>query len=282
MKEVIDTPEGFDIRNGRAMVSLGPLSHKKYCSYSCPFCYVHADFASYPSLSPYEIMEFLKANSGSFDIVYVSGDTDSFAKPRMEMGVELVDMLSTLGVDVLFTTRAPLGQKELNQFEKINKRMNQQGNLLFGCISISTLKSALHLEPRPIPSAHERLRILEGLYDRGIVSVLAIRPFLPIVPPEEYVEIAKLGAPFSNVILGEAWYADQTGILEKGVFRNDYQKLEDFVEHKMDFDHNDAFWKVWEAEEPRKAVSTFCAEVGVPFYMRSRPAIEHMRKLHQK
>ena len=272
----------FDIRDGRAMVSLGPLSPKRFCTYACAFCYVHADFGSYPSMSPKEILDGLARRVDSFDIVYVSGDTDSLAKPRTNNGIDLIEALSTLGCDVLFTTRAPLSDIELDRLASINRELEKQGNLLFGCISISRLRSAPHLEPKPVPSPDDRLAVLKGLKDRGIISVLAMRPFLPVVPISEYVELASLAAPFVDVILGEVWYADKGGLLEAQVFGEKVSKLKDYHIHKMDFDDNDELWKVWEGSEVREAVASHCANAGVPFFMRSRPAILHVRETRKK
>lgn len=269
---------GFDIRDGRAMVSLGPLSPKRFCTYACAFCYVHADFASYPSLPPDKIVKYLKSKSGTFDIIYVSGDTDSFAKPRTEMGIDLLEALISLKVDVLFTTRAPLGEVELDRLGEINRALRKNGNLLFGCVSISRLRSAPHIEPKPVPSPEERLDVLRGLHERGIVSILAMRPFLPVIPVSEYVELARLAAPYVDVVLGEVWYADKGGLLERQVLGKEGSKLERYDEHRMDFDDNDAFWKVWEGNEVRDAVAACCAEESIPFFMRSRPAIMHIRK----
>jgi radical SAM superfamily enzyme YgiQ (UPF0313 family) len=72
-------PTAFDVRDGRAMVSLGPLSAKRYCTYNCGFCYVHADFTRYPTKTNDEVVSYLRTRRNEFDIVYVSGDTDSLA-----------------------------------------------------------------------------------------------------------------------------------------------------------------------------------------------------------
>ena len=67
-----------------------------------------------------------------------------------------------------------------------------------------------------------------------------MRPFLPVVPAAEYVELAALAKPFVDVILGEVWYADKGGLLEKQVFGTAGSSGVVFEEHKMDFDSNDA------------------------------------------
>src|SRR2546426_2924141 len=139
----------FDVRSGRALVSLGPLSKRRYCSYSCPFCYVHAtSFNSYPSLSPAEIVQWLKGITEPFDIVYVSGDTDSFAPPRMDAGVELLEELCQLGVDLLFTTRALFTNGALHRLELIQRKLAAGRRLLFGCVSVAQLEHP-RLEPSP-------------------------------------------------------------------------------------------------------------------------------------
>ena len=45
----------------------------------------------------------------------------------------------------------------------------------------------------------------------------------------------------------------------------------------MDFDNNDKVWKCYEAKEIVEKVTQFCKENGIPFYMRSNPAIEYIR-----
>lgn len=273
----------YDIRDRRAMVSLGPLSQKRFCTYACAFCYVHADFSRYPSLPVEQIRDYLKDHAAEFDIVYVSGDTDSLAPPRTETGLQLIDELAGLETDVLFTTRAPLDERHLDRLALTAQRLRDKGHILFGCVSISRLRSAPHLEPKPVPSPERRLDILRGLHERGIVSILAMRPFLPVIPASEYVELADLATPFVDVILGEVWYADKGGILENQVLGTVRSAGVIFEEHKMDFDSNDATWKVWEGTDVRAAVEAYCAKVNIPFFMRSRPAVEYIRRrLHGK
>src|SRR6185436_14243115 len=95
----------FYVRSGRVMVSLGPLHQTKFCTYSCPFCYVHTDFKSYASMEVEEIRTWLAGITEPFDIIYVSGDTDSFGPPRANQGIELLKALSQFDADLLFTTR---------------------------------------------------------------------------------------------------------------------------------------------------------------------------------
>lgn len=271
--------EAFDVRDGRVMLSLGPLSAKKYCTFSCAFCYVQADFASYASLEVEEIVEWVKALKEPYDVIYVSGDTDSFAKPRTEAGLELLERLTAFGVDLLFTTRHVFDGEGLDRLQGIATELRGRGQFLFGCTSIAQIRNG-YLEPRPIPPPRERLTQLERFRERGLVSVLAMRPFLPVVPPSEYVELARLAAGKVDAILGEVWYADQAGLLERRVFR-------DFPPHppvssevrRMDFDANDAEWRIYAQPETEEEVRKECERLDTPFFMRSRPAIQYIRAL---
>lgn len=270
-----DSP--FDIRDQRVMVSLGPLSPKKYCSYSCPFCYVHAGFARYVPMDVTKIVEWIGAvDRRLYDIIYVSGDTDSFARPRTEAGIDLLQQLVQFDVDILFTTRAVFSAPDLSRLECICLEQKRRKHFLFGCVSVAQLRTP-HLEPKPITSPKTRIEQLRHFAEDGLVSVLAMRPFLPIVPVAEYLEIIDLCRAFVDVVLGEAWFADETGILERGVFRGPTPTNITFVRKKMDFDTNDDDWKVFEATEIEAKVRERCQQYGIPFFMRSRPAIEWIR-----
>ena len=276
MTQQRDRETPFYVQNGRAMVSLGPLARTKFCTYSCPFCYVHAHFKSYASLTVSEITTWLANVVEPFDIIYVSGDTDSFAPPRADEGMALLTALSAFDVDLLFTTRALLQERHLAELAKLREDLRRRGKLLFGCVSVSQLTFP-HLEPHPIPSPDDRLQQLKAFHELGLVSVLAARPFLPMVPVEEYLRIVDRAHAFVDVVLGEKWYADKEGILETNVFGGPAPSKIPFVDHVMDFDDNRAVWKVYEAHEIETAVSSHCVSLGLPFFMRSGPAIDWAR-----
>lgn len=258
------------------MVSLGPLNRTKFCTYNCPFCYVHTDFKSYASMDIDEITAWLAGVSEPFDVIYVSGDTDSFAPPRADQGVALLKALSIFEADLLFTTRAVLRPEHLTEVTKLREQLSARGRLLFGCVSVAQLTFP-NLEPPPIPSPSARLEQLRRFHEAGLIAVLAVRPFLPMVPVEEYVQIVDLARGFADVVLGEGWYADKDGVLERKVFRGAVPQNIPFVLHPMDFDDNGAVWKVFEANDARTVVSAHCQSVGIPFFMRSRPAVEWAR-----
>jgi len=192
----------FYVRNNRAMISLGPLSEKKYCPYDCAFCYVKSGFMKYIKLEIEDIIKFLQNNFGKYDIVYISGDTDSFAYPRTNQAIELIEKIAeNINVDILFTTRTKFDEKHLKSLKDINSYMKRKNRKLISCISISRLFSAEYIEPYPIPSPQERIEMLKKLKENGLYTILATRPFLPIINSDEYIEIIKKAKNYLDVVL---------------------------------------------------------------------------------
>lgn len=268
----------FHVSDRRVMLSLGPLSKGKYCTYSCPFCYVGGDFLSYASLPIDEIVEWVKGVREPYDVIYVSCDTDSFAPPREAEALALLHELAQVGVDLLFTTRAPLADTTVAHMGKIAESMAARGRLLIGCVSFAQL-SVPHLEPHPIPAPRERLALLGALNAAGLQTVMALRPFLPTVPLDDYRELVRLGAADTKVVLGGVWYHDRAGVLQGAVMRERQLEPEEHeaVMRRMDFDSNEAEWLVYEGAEVEATVRRACAAQRVPMFMRSRPAIEWLR-----
>jgi hypothetical protein len=275
---LVEYPNDFNVAAGRAMVSLGPLSPKRFCTYACAHCYVHAGFTKYPHLSIHQIIDYLRIHRSSYDIVYVSGDTDSFSKPRTGEGIALLKEIAELGCDVLFTTRAPLTDEDIGEIASVNRKLRLRGNLMFGCVSISRLYSAPHIEPRPVPSPELRIDVLRRLYEAGLVAVLAVRPFLPIIDVSEYREIVERCRNWCDLVLGESWYCDLGGLLEDMVLGKGKRLADDFVEKTMDFDSNGKVWRVYLGTLPERAVRAYCEQIGMPFFMRSGPAVELIRR----
>lgn len=274
------TPSDFFLGLDRAMVSLGPLSPKRFCTFNCSFCYVHADFGKYPRLSVDEIESWLRENIDKYSIVYISGDTDSFAKPRAKEAVDLVRRIIALKKDALFTTRAALDDSSVLELSDLAEKARRQGTMLVGCISISRLRSAPHIEPKPVPDPQTRLALLQKLKTGGLTTILSVRPFLPIIPPEEYCEIVRLAHPHADAVLGEVWYFDEAGQLESQVL-GPGKRVAEYKEEILDFDTTNVRWRTWEAAGAQAAVEECCHQLGVPFFMRSAPAIDYLRALQR-
>jgi DNA repair photolyase len=120
------------------------LSANKHCPYSCAFCYVQkgGDFPSYANREISEIITYLQEHTKEYDIVYISGDTDSFAPPRTEKGLELLQALvNELDVDIQITTRFVFSSEQLQKIAAINQQLMSKGKKLIISISISRFYS---------------------------------------------------------------------------------------------------------------------------------------------
>lgn len=271
----------FFVGLNRVMVSLGPLPDGRHCPYKCAFCYVDNGFSRYKSLSPDEIVQFVRSCTEHFETIYVSGDTDSFGPPRASIGIELIKKLSLLGVDLMFTTRSVLDNDQLDEVGEISETLRRSGRLLFACASIPRLHSGRYLESGNTPSPEKRIAFLKALKSRNVVTMLAIRPFLPIIPIQEYFEILSMCEECTDAVLGENWYVDTAGKIEQQVFRGPTPSNIEFVLRKMDFDTNTRWWKVWEGDHVRDAIKERCAQLGLPFFMRSQFAVDYIKGLQK-
>ncbi len=155
--------------------------------------------------------------------------------------------------------------------------MKKKNCKLIASISISRLYSAKYIEPNPIPGPEKRIEMLRKLKENGLYTILATRPFLPIISSDEYIEIIRKSRNYVDAVLGEIWYADEK--LVNDVCKDiDINKIQ-FVSKIMDFDNNNKVWKCYEAKKIVEKVTQFCKENKIPFYMRSNAAIEYIRNI---
>lgn len=268
----------FYIKNGRAMVSLGPLNTIKYCTYSCSFCYVQDGFSKYKNMSVHDICNFLVENQQDFEIIYISGDTDSFAPPRTSQGLELLTHISEkIDKDVLFTTRMVFSDEEMEKIINVKDKLMKKGKDLFACISITSPIGERSIEPIPIKTIEERIKQLASFKDNNIFSILAMRPFLPIYKMEQYKELILKVYEKVDCVLGERWYFHQDDIIYKRVMEGKKINSGNIVLEEMDFDNNFDLWNLWYDEQLETEIKELCNQLGVPFYMRSVPAIEYLK-----
>jgi DNA repair photolyase len=272
----IDTP--FDVRERRVMLSLGPLSSGKYCTYSCPFCYVGGDFLSYASLPIDDIVAWVAALTEPFDVIFVSCDTDSFAPPREAAAMELLERLAKFRVDLLLTTRAVLSQDSVTRMKRVAEDLRCHNRMLIGCVSLVQV-SVPHLEPKPIPPVAARIRQLALLREAGLRTVLALRPFLPNVPLDDYPTLVSRCASTVDLVLGGVWYYDQRGTMVDAVLGKvaDNPSAIPHATRPMHFDTNPAEWHVFEGRDAETVVRAACEKHDIPMFMRSAPAIEWLR-----
>lgn len=273
----------FYINGERAMISLGPLNAEKYCTYSCAFCYVQDGFMKYKSMCVKNICDFLIENKQKYEIIYISGDTDSFAPPRTNQGLELLYCIcDKLDKDVLFTTRMVFSNSEMEMILDANEKLEKKGKNLFACISITSPIEERSIEPVPIRTIEERVGQLAIFKNSGIYSILAMRPFLPIYTIEQYRKLVLKVYGKVDCILGERWFFHQDDIIFNRVMQGRTVENGNITLTKMDFDDNLSDWNLWYDEELEKEIRELCNQLTIPFYMRSILAVKYLKGLKYK
>ena len=272
----------FYVDNRRAMVSLGPLSQHRTCPYNCAFCYVQDGFISYAQRENREIVKFLIRHRSEYDIVYVSGDTDSFAEPRRSQGLSLLQGIAeSINTDLLFTTRTTFTDSDFDILQNIVKTLASKEHELYACISITRFSDSVsYLEPRPIPQPRDRIETLKRLHDIGAITVLALRPFIPVVDITDYLTILQLSDGYVDIALGEAFYFQPDGKIQERVFptgiSNEIQAS--LKKKKMDFNKSDVEWSVWDDAHTEHILQTYCNNHNIIFSMRSASAIKEFKQ----
>lgn len=276
----------FYLDGNRAMVSLGPFTDKMHCPYRCAFCYVQDDFRSYARLDTDEIIKFLVKNRERYNIIYISGDTDSFAPPRTQNGINLLkSIVKSVNCDVTFTTRSVFSDEEYAQLASIIKEQKKTKYKFIAGSSITRYsENTKYLEPYPIPSPDDRIRHIIRMKELGAITMLGLRPFLPVVDVQDYISIINKLHPYLDIVLGECFYFIREGKIQHRVFKNGISEdIEKEIIHNqtMDFDDNDSLWEIWNSKKYEDIVSEYCRKFGIIFSMHSKQALEEYDKLCQ-
>lgn len=264
------------------MVSLGPFNDYQHCPYRCAFCYVQDDFRSYAKLDIEQIVAFLISNRKKYNIIYVSGDTDSFAPPRSTLGIELLSrIVSAVQCDITFTTRSTFTEDEYKKLAEIISIQKESGYMFIAGSSITRYsENTSYLEPAPIPSPDERIIHVKKMKRLGAITMLGLRPFLPVVDVNDYITILDKVAPDLDIALGECFYFIPDGKIQQRVFPDGIpESIKNNVTHnqEMTFDDNNSLWDVWNSDEYEKTVSEYCHKKNIIFAMHSEEALNEYK-----
>lgn len=262
------------VQNGRATVSLGALTRSRHCTFRCTFCYVNDDFKRGGRSTIQEVTEALReVNASSYEVILVSGDTDSFAPPRRSEGVALVEALSAFGKSVAFTTRALLSDEDIAVLVRSAERLRSQGKWLCAQTSL-TQWTVPYLEPHPVPPAEARISQLRRLRATSLYTGVALRPLLPVVPLSDYTALLGEVAEYVDYVLIGTWFADAEGQLEKATLGDGPCSTYTVSDVRMDFDANTATWREYRSSEAEASCRAVAARLGVPLFDRTRMAFE--------
>jgi DNA repair photolyase len=157
----------------------------------------------------FQFRQFLATNAISVDAIQFGYDGDPFADP--ERGMMMLRQLTLMGKHVNISTKALLSDATVYALHTLHTQMRTQGTILSALVSLSCWDSAPHVEPHT-PSPQGRMQTVARLSSYSIPVFIAVRPILPHLADEEYVQIVREGinAGCNGFILGPL-YADDRG-----------------------------------------------------------------------
>jgi len=136
-------------------------------------------------------IELLKNLPEEISLIMLGCDTEFFQNKKE--AIEILKKLSGFGKDLSMITKIPIKESFLNEIDKVNQKMKEKGNILSVSISIPCLSDEMSKKYEPkVPSPKNRIETVKQISNKGIYTMLAIRPLLPDISNEELQEIINL------------------------------------------------------------------------------------------
>ena len=164
------------------------------CPLDCTYCFVddmttnQSRNVAYLTNKQIDLLEKLPEK---IKLIMLGCDTEFFQN-RNE-AIEILKKLSKNNKDISMITKIPITESFIDEIVKINDSMIENGNVLSVSISLTCLseEKVEKYEPKA-PSPEKRIQALKLLFQKGIPSLLSLRPLLPDVSNEEIEEIINL------------------------------------------------------------------------------------------
>lgn len=196
------------------------------CPYNCKHCYTFGLNEENKNLTAEDIVDSLEGKS--FDAIYVSHNKENFIDPSK--GIDLCRKLfSRYNKDMLVITRNVFNEEELNDFSMLNEEMKRNGKLLCLAVSIPALESIGVTEGEGIiPTPEKRIDFLRRAKNKGIRTILVIRPlfpdkFIPISEPLRLIEECK---EYVDCVLSSGLAVNDAILKQLGMQEDDFSYLD--------------------------------------------------------
>ena len=164
------------------------------CPLDCTYCFVNDMTTNQQKNIAYlteKQIELLKNLPEEISLIMLGCDTEFFQNKKE--AIEILKKLSGFGKDLSMITKIPIKESFLNEIDKVNQKMKEKGNILSVSISIPCLSDEMSKKYEPkVPSPKNRIETVKQISNKGIYTMLAIRPLLPDISNEELQEIINL------------------------------------------------------------------------------------------
>lgn len=185
--------------NNRALVSFsGP------CKLQCKHCYTFSKSCASKCFDDnLECDALIDSIDDNVDIVYISHDRENFIDEKA--GIALANAIfEKKNKSIFIITRCNLSDSCVQELSQLNNKMKERGLILIIAVSVPALKSYDLLEQKDIVATpEERIRVLARLHEKGIKTILMIRPLLPtaLIPIEETYQLINLSKYYIDAVV---------------------------------------------------------------------------------
>jgi DNA repair photolyase len=189
----------YKVDGERALISLGGP-----CNYGCNYCYIYEPgFKGFPINRAKEIVSTLDSLPKEVKLIQCGYDNEFFINENEAL--ELIKGISDRGLNLSFSTKKDLSLETISELGKINDNM-EIPQYMIACVSILGFDTARKLEPNA-PDPEKRVETIHRLYERGIKTLVYLRPLLPEIPDHEIEEVFSKTIGFCDgYVVGKAIY----------------------------------------------------------------------------
>lgn len=167
---------------------------KLSCPLDCTYCFVdemtqeQSRGVSYLSDEQLDLLQNLPEE---VRLIMLGCDTEFFQDRKDALRV--LGKLATFGKDISVITKLPLSSSFLEEIKSIATVIENANNIFSFSISVPCLSESTVAKYEPnVPHPMKRIETLQSAYEKGLYTMLAIRPLLPDATNQELEEIVKL------------------------------------------------------------------------------------------
>lgn len=241
------------------------------CPLNCKHCYAHGLDQVCEPRSISQLVASIEEKD--FDIIYLSQKNETFYDEKE--GLAFCEALyNKYKKDIYIITRSNLSDNTINELARINSEMGGAGNKLIVGISICANESFLKTESNICPSPSERLVCMKKIHQRGIKTILTIRPVFPdwFIPVSELKEIINKASDYYDCVVSSGLIASEHIIADLGMNLMTIKYLTSGDSTYLD-DINKNDFKFLDVEEELNEIEATVLACGKNFYRHSMQAL---------
>lgn len=251
------------------------VSFDGQCPYNCKHCFSFECKQQSPPRTINQIIDSLQ--DLYFDVVYVSQKRENFINPGL--GLLLCEKLfERYRCNIVIITRNVFSDIEQERLLSLKDKMRACGKYLFIGVSVVGKASACFTEDLSVaPSPMARIEFAKKIYQKGLYSMLLIRPMFPetIIPSREWKSIVDQVAGSISCILSGALMVNRDILARLGLNETDLHYLDggesEYLEGAIA-----GSMKFVDVRNELSQLKAYCHDYSIPFFEHSLPAINYL------